>query len=183
MFVDNWLALCLRKLWTLAFSMGVLAVCAFADLAKAQSDADEIRGFPDVIDADVLRFGQQRVILWGVDAPERPQKCQLNGVFWGCYDAAKRQLQLLAGRGEVSCSFRGEPDPFGRRYGVCFSGGEDINAEMVSSGLALAFDEQADDYMLQMVEAITQSVGLWQAGVLFEEPWNFRRRENPGGLR
>ena len=112
MFVDNWLALCLRKLWTLAFSMGVLAVCAFADLAQAQSDADEIRGFPDVIDADVLRFGQQRVILWGVDAPERPQKCQLNGVFWGCYDAAKRQLQLLAGRGEVSCSFRGEPDPF-----------------------------------------------------------------------
>jgi endonuclease YncB( thermonuclease family) len=92
-------------------------------------------------------------------------------------------LQLLAGRGEVSCSFRGEPDPFGRRYGVCFSGGEDINAEMVSSGLALAFDEQADDYMLHMVEAITQSVGLWQAGVLFEEPWNFRRRENPGGLR
>ena len=183
MFVDIWPALRLLKLWTLAFSMGFLALAVAFNPAHAQSAEDEIRGFPDVIDADVLRFGQQRVILWGVDAPERPQKCQLNGSYWGCYDAAKRQLQLLAGRGEVVCSLRGEPDPFGRRYGVCSSGGEDLNAEMVTSGLALAFDEQADDYMLHMVEAITEGVGLWQAGVIFEEPWNFRRRENPGGLR
>ena len=59
----------------------------------------------------------------------------------------------------------------------------DLNAKMVTSGQALAFDEQTDDYMLQMVDAITEGVGLWQAGVLFEEPWNFRRRENPSGHR
>ena len=183
MFVDIRPALGLRELRTLAFSIGLLVLSLVSSPAQAQSAETEIRGFPDVIDADILKFGQQRVILWGIDAPERPQRCQLNGTFWGCYDTAKRQLQCLAGRGEVRCTYVGEPDPFGRRFGVCSSGGEDLNAKMVTSGLALAFDEQTDDYMLQMVDAITEGVGLWQAGVLFEEPWNFRRRENPSGHR
>ena len=36
---------------------------------------------------------------------------------------------------------------------------------------------------LQMLEAISAGVGLWQVGVTFEEPWIFRLRETPGGLR
>lgn len=138
---------------------------------------------PEVIDADILAFGTQRVILWGIDAPEKKQVCQMNDAAWGCYDAAKRQLQLLAGRGEVSCVYKGEPDPFGRRYGVCTSGGEDLNAEMVKAGMALAFEEQTDDYVVQMADAITAGVGLWQMGVNFLEPWEFRRHETPGGYR
>ena len=30
---------------------------------------------------------------------------------------------------------------------------------------------------------VTAGVGLWQVGVVFEEPWVFRRRETPGGYR
>lgn len=157
--------------------------CAMLGSAYAQSTETGVRGTAEVIDADVLKFGNQRVILWGVDAPERSQTCQLNGKLWGCYDAAFRQLQLLAGRGEVSCTYKSEPDPFGRRFGVCESGGQDLNAALVKSGLALAFVEQSEDYVVQMADAITASVGLWQTGVNFEEPWVFRRRENPGGFR
>lgn len=173
----------MRKFCILAFSISLAISVLGATNARAQSEATGISGIPEVIDADVLRFGQQRVILWGIDAPERPQRCRMNGTFWGCYDAAKRQLQLLAGRGEVTCTYRGEPDRLGRQYGVCTSGGQDINEEMVKAGLALAFREQSDDYLLQMVDAITAEVGLWQVGVEFEEPWEFRRRESPGGLR
>lgn len=167
-----------RKFWTLAFSMLVVA-----SSAMAQSDADAISGTPEVLDADILKFGQQRVILWGVDAPETRQVCQMDGVVWGCHDVAKRYLQLLAGRGEVVCHFKGDADPFGRRFGVCESGGQDLNAEMVKAGLALAFEEESSDYLPQMAEAIGASAGLWQPGVSFEEPWVFRRRETPGGYR
>jgi len=170
----------IRKLWTLAFSMAV--ACA-ATSASAQADATEIRGLAEVIDADILKFGEQRVILWGIDAPERRQTCQLNGETWGCYDVAFRHLQLLAGRGEVVCYFHGEPDPFGRRFGVCESGGEDLNAEMVKAGLALAYAAESDAYLEAMAEAITAGIGLWQVGAQFEEPWEFRRRETPGGFR
>lgn len=180
---DTGLAPRLRKFWILAFSMAAGLIGALTLPANAQTAEPDVTGIPEVIDADILRFGQQRVILWGVDAPERPQLCYANGAVWGCYDAAMRQLQLLAGRGEVSCSYRGDPDPFGRRYGVCRSAGEDLNAELVKAGLALAFEEQSDEYFPQMAEAIAAGVGLWQVGVTFEEPWIFRKRETRGGYR
>lgn len=171
------------KFSTLCFSIFVLGNVVNPSPARAQADATEIRGMAEVIDADILRFGTQRVILWGVDAPERRQTCQLNGGIWGCYDVAFRHLQLLAGRGEVVCYFHGDPDPFGRRFGICESGGQDLNAEMVRAGLALAFEDETDAYLAQMVEAIQAGAGLWQPGVKFEEPWAFRRRETPGGFR
>jgi endonuclease YncB( thermonuclease family) len=167
--------------------MAVLALAALGGAltgpAHAQSTDTGIRGTPEVIDADVLRFGTQRVILWAIDAPEMPQTCQLNGRLWGCHGVAFRHLQLLAGRGEVTCTYKSDPDPFGRRFGVCESGGQDLNAEMVRAGLALPFHEQSDEYDAAMADAITAGVGLWQLGVYFEEPWVFRRRENPGGYR
>ena len=184
---DNGRLARIRKSWTLALSMAVLAGAILSGpltgSAQAQANATETTGSPEVIDADVLKFGTQRVILWGVDAPEKNQTCQMNGQLWGCYDASFRYLQLLAGRGEVTCTYKSEPDPFGRRFGVCTSGGEDLNAEMVKAGMALAFDEQAEDYDAAMADAITAAVGLWQPGVKFEEPWKFRRRETPGGYR
>lgn len=177
----------IRKSWTLALSIVLLAGAAFCGAltgaADAQADATSITGTPEVLDADILKFGAQRVILWGIDAPESKQTCQLNGQLWGCYDVAFRYLQLLSGRGEVTCTYKSGPDPFGRRFGVCTSGGQDLNAEMVKAGMALAYDDQSDDYDGQMADAITAGVGLWQQGVKFEEPWVFRRRETPGGYR
>jgi endonuclease YncB( thermonuclease family) len=173
----------LRKFWKLVFSMAALCAFVGTDRASAEAQATEIRGMAEVIDADILTIGRQRVILWGIDAPERRQTCFLNSEIWGCYDVAFRQLQLLAGRGEVVCYFHGDPDPFGRRFGVCESGGADLNAEMVRLGLALAYEEETDAYLPQMAEAIAASVGLWQIGARFEEPWAFRRRETPGGFR
>jgi len=176
-----------RISWSLVLSIALLAAAvlcgAMTATAQAQSTDTGVSGIPEVIDADVLRFGQQRVILWGIDAPEKNQTCQLNGQLWGCYDASFRYLQLLAGRGEVTCTYKSDPDPFGRRFGVCESGGEDLNAAMVKAGMALAYDDQADDYDAAMADAITAGVGVWQPGVVFEEPWKFRRRETPGGYR
>jgi len=173
----------LCKFWTLVFSMAALCATAAGGQAAAQTGATDIRGMAEVVDADIIRLGNQRVILWGIDAPERKQTCRLNGELWGCYDVAFRHLQLLAGRGEVVCFLVGDPDPFGRRFGVCESGGTDLNAEMVKAGQALAYEEETDAYLPQMAEAIAAGVGLWQLGAQFEEPWVFRRRETPGGFR
>ena len=149
------------------------AAASFACQGPSHHDGDNLRC------ANVP--GSMR--LQGIDAPEMPQTCQLNGRLWGCHGVAFRHLQLLAGRGEVTCTYKSDPDPFGRRFGVCESGGQDLNAEMVRAGLAIPFHEQSDEYDAAMADAITAGVGLWQLGVYFEEPWVFRRRENPGGYR
>ncbi|GKY88283.1 thermonuclease family protein [Sinisalibacter aestuarii] len=146
-------------------------------------DGDEVSGMAEVIDADIIRVGTQRVILWGLDAPERSQFCYKDGDKWGCADAARRTLELLAGRGEVTCYLLGEPDPFNRRYGVCESGGVAINDEMVRRGMALALEEQSSDYVDAQIEAISEERGLWQLGVEFDAPWDFRRTNTPGGYR
>lgn len=159
----------------------VLAIAAAAP-ASAQ-EPDTVEGAARAIDADIIIVGKQRVILWGIDAPERSQYCIANSQKWGCFDAALRTMQNLAGRGAVRCLLVGEPDPFSRRYGVCESGGADLGAEMVKAGMALAYTEQSDDYVGMQSEAIAAGVGLWQVGVEFDEPWIWRKNNNPGGYR
>lgn len=164
----------------LGFTLALLMTPALAAAARA---GDEVSGPARVLDADILIIDKQRVILWGVDAPERSQTCGADGKLWGCYDAARRALELLSGRGEVRCTLTGEPDPFNRRFGVCMAGDEDIGAELIRQGLALAYSDQTDAYEAIQLEAITAGVGLWQPGVVFEEPWIFRLRNTPGGYR
>lgn len=163
----------------------MLAALALAGVAAqaASEPSGVVAGDARVIDADILIVGGERVILWGVDAPERSQACSLNGRVWGCYDAARRALESLAGRGAVSCTLLGEADPFGRRHGLCLSGDEDLAAELVRAGLALAYTEQTTEYEALQFEAIGAGVGLWQPGVIFEEPWDWRRSNTPGGYR
>lgn len=144
---------------------------------------DVITGLADVIDADIIRIGNQRVILWGLDAPERLQSCYKDGKKWGCYDASRRSLELLSGRGEVTCYLLGDPDPFNRRHGVCESGGTDINAEMVRRGMAVAWEDQSTDYIEIQLDAIIEERGLWAVGVEFQLPWEFRHYNTPGGQR
>ena len=151
--------------------------------ALAETPVEIVTGEARVIDADILIVAGKRIILWGLDAPERSQVCNLDSNEWGCYHVAKRTLEALAGRGEIQCTLVGEPDPFGRRHGVCTFGAEDLNAQMVRKGMALAFSEQTADYEPQQLEAITEGVGLWQPGAKLEEPWVWRRGHTPGGYR
>ena len=151
--------------------------------AAAETEAETISGEARVIDADILIVAGKRVILWGIDAPERSQTCRQDSTAFDCYNTAKRALETMAGRGAVQCTLTGEPDPFGRRFGVCNHGSDDLGAEMVKLGMALAFSEQSDDYADLQLQAITDGVGLWQPGVVFVEPWEWRRSHTPGGFR
>ncbi|MCB1518111.1 MAG: thermonuclease family protein [Hyphomicrobiaceae bacterium] len=151
--------------------------------AGSAEDVITISGPARVLDADILIVGNQRVILWGIDAPERGQTCILDARMWGCYDAAKRLLETLAARGNLDCYLVGDPDPFNRYYGVCEFNGEDIGAEMVRQGMALAYSTQTSDYEAVQLEAITAGKGLWQPGAQFQEPWLWRIQHTPGGYR
>jgi len=160
----------------------------FAAIAASAAPADDVKtrtieGPARAIDADVLMVGKQRVILWGIDAPERSQTCILDARKWGCYDAAKRLLETLASRGPVNCVLIGDPDPFNRYFGVCEANGDDIGAEMVRQGMALALLDQTKDYQDIQLEAIAAGKGLWQPGAQFQEPWLWRAHHTPGGYR
>ena len=163
--------------------LGALLALAMGAGAAAAQDGETLSGSGNMIDADILAIGKQRVILWGIDAPERSQSCQSGGSRYSCYEAATRELETILAGGDVSCTLMGERDPFGRLHGECKVGELSVNAEMVRRGFALAYLDQSDEYVPEEDEAKAAKVGLWQDGVKFDMPWEWRRVRTPGGFR
>jgi endonuclease YncB( thermonuclease family) len=163
--------------------LGALVAMAMGAGAALAQDGETLSGPGKMIDADILAIGNQRVILWGIDAPERSQPCQSGASNYSCHTAATRELETILSGGDVSCTLMGERDPFGRLHGECTVGDLSVNGEMVRRGFALAYRDQSEEYAPQEEEAKAAKVGLWQDGVEFEMPWVWRKTKTPGGFR
>ena len=155
-----------------------LAALALISAVSGVTAEEVVSGAAKVVDADIIMVEKQRVILWAVDAPERPQKCFVGDLLWDCYGAARQALGELLASGEASCTLTpGEPDKFNRRYGVCISAGKDVGAELVRLGMARAYVEQGPDYMAQEEEAKVAAIGVFQVGAKVDAPWDWRKTD------
>ena len=167
--IGDWMAT-MRILPLLALGL-LMFLPAPAPLAQ---DANTASGTAEAIDADIIKIDNLRIILWGVDAPDRNQTCTQGSELYPCYANAMQALTALVAPGAVICTLKGAPDPFHRRFGVCKAGDTDINAEMVKQGMAFAFTPQASDYAAAETAAKAAKIGLWQDGVAAEQPWLWR---------
>jgi endonuclease YncB( thermonuclease family) len=163
-------------------SLGALLLLP-ADKTSAHAT---LSGPARVIDGDTLDIDGRRVRLEGIDAPETGQTCgrRLFGT-WDCGKASARALQKLVAGRELSCENRGT-DKYGRMLGVCFVGGEDVNAVMVREGLAWAFVKYSQSYVPEEAEARAHRLGVWQgsaepAWVYREKRWTGAAEEAPRG--
>ena len=148
----------------------------------ALAQDDMVSGPARTVDADIIMVGTQRVILWGVDAPERDQLCAVGDRKWACWDGAKQALDDILARGDATCTLTGSADPFGRRHGTCTINGEDVGEAFVSTGMGRAHVEQTDMYLAAEEAAKASHLGVWQEGAKVDDPWVWRKR-NPGGFR
>jgi endonuclease YncB( thermonuclease family) len=119
--------------------LSMLAPALLATAAAAAEPGGTITGTASVIDGDTFAIGDQRVRLWGVDAPEGSQVCQRNGQSWECGDDAAAALEALLNGQEVACT-EVDRDRYGRTVATCMVGGQDIGAAMVRQGWALDFE-------------------------------------------
>ena len=127
-----------------------------------------------VVDGDTLDVNGQRIRLEGIDAPETAQTCGgSDGGSWPCGTAASKALRALVANADVTCDSRGH-DKYGRMLGVCFADGQDINARMVTNGLAWAFVKYSAIYVAEEKQARTARLGVWQGTA--EAPWDFRHK-------
>lgn len=125
-----------------------------------------------VIDGDTLDVADVRYRLHGIDAPEAGQSCEsAKGNQWNCGEASIEKLEALIKGQNVRCEARGN-DVYGRVLGVCFAGNIDVNAMMVSSGMAWAFRRYSTDYVTLEEKAQSLSVGIWQAPT--QAAWDYR---------
>ncbi|MBN1240235.1 MAG: thermonuclease family protein [Gammaproteobacteria bacterium] len=150
-----------------------LAMLLSALLACSCGRAEQVVGRADVIDGDGLQLGELTVRLFGIDAPEGQQSCRREGRAWACGEASARKLRELVNGRVVTCEPR-DVDSYGRIVAVCRTGGIDVNAALVESGLALAYRRFSDDYVPAEETARRRRAGMW-AGE-FEPPWEWRQR-------
>ena len=121
-------------------------------MVSSAAASAQIAGQATVTDGDSLQVSGHRIRLFGIDAPESRQTC-------------------VAGR-PVACAER-DRDRSGRIVAVCRVDGHDINAWMVSRGMAVAYRKDSRAYVAQERSAKAARRGLWRGD--FIAPWDWRR--------
>ena len=152
-----------------ALVFALLLVFSAIGPASAQ---DLIVGVASVIDGDTIEIHDQRIRLFGIDAPESSQLCvRTTGERWRCGQQASFALADRIGRATVSCQPR-DLDRYGRVVAVCFKGNEDLNRWMVANGWAVAFRRYSLDYVSDEAAARRGQINIWSGE--FEMPWDWR---------
>lgn len=138
----------------------------------APAAAGTLTGPAQVIDGDGLMVAGREIRLHGIDAPEWKQKCQdAGGRDWPCGATAKAVLESLVAGRTVACVQEAR-DGYGRVVATCFLDGQNLNAELVRRGMALAYRKYSGRYVADEAEASTARQGVW-AGT-FTPPWEWR---------
>lgn len=127
-----------------------------------------------IIDGDTLILGEQRHRLFGIDSPERNQRCNRDDeTSWDCGQLATEHLQVLVAEQAVHCNeVPDTQDRYGRQISRCYAGNIELNEAMVSSGYAWAFRRYSSDYIAAEEHARSQGLGVWQAPT--DTPWHIR---------
>ncbi len=153
--------------------MRALALFAALLLLASPGLAQDITGPARVIDGDTIHVAGQRIRLHGIDTPETRQTCGLDGRVVRCGREATAALRRLSDDEPVSCQER-DVDRYGRIVAVCFNTeGQDLGAELVREGWALAYRKYSLDYVDEEQKAKAGKAGLWSMD--FVEPWEWRR--------
>ena len=138
----------------------------------------DIIGIPKITDGDTIVINDIRIRFTGSDAPEsyffgKTQTClDEDGNEWECGKAATKKLKQLINNQTVRCTDEGQ-DRFGRTLGICFVGDMDLQAEMVKSGMAVAYLRYSTRYEQEQNFAKKTKVGMWRGE--FQEPETWRR--------
>ena len=151
----------------------------FFSLLGTNVSAD-IVGKAKITDGDTIVINDIRIRFTGSDAPEsyffgKTQTClDAEGNEWECGNAATQKLIELIGNQKVRCTDEGQ-DRYGRTLGICYVGDMDLQAEMVKSGMAVAYLRYSDRYEREQNYAKKVKAGMWAGEFLEPEVW---RREN-----
>ena len=131
----------------------------------------------EIVDGDTLRIDGQRIRLWGFDAPERRQYCQINDREEPIGQEATTALREILDAGSLRCQLRQRQDRNGRPVKECWAGAISIGEAMVRSGWAWAVPHFSKDlYLPAQEEAERENRGVWAGRGHCEAPARYRQK-------
>ena len=140
-----------------------------------------ISGIAKVIDGDTIKIKNNKIRLFGIDAPEGKQKCQKPWLsisfltFKKNYQCGKISTNILKNKINnkfIICKSTNK-DRYNRFIAECYKDKKNINRWMVLNGYAVAYRKYSKKFVSQENLAKKDKLGLW-AGT-FEMPWDWRK--------
>ena len=141
-----------------------------------------ISGLAKVIDGDTIIIDKKKIRFFGIDAPEKSQKCKkawLSISFltfnkdYFCGEISTDKLKNKINNKFIICKWKNK-DRYKRLIAECFKDKTNINAWMVRYGHAVAYRKYSKRYIVQENLAKKDKLGLWSG--TFEMPWDYRKK-------
>ena len=169
-----------KKLIILIIISIIFFILTYIDVRS--ENINKISGFAKVVDGDTIKINSKKIRLYGIDAPEKKQKCKkiyLTISFMSftkdymCGEVSTQKLIKKINKQKLNCNIL-DVDRYKRLIGECFKRNINLNSWMVSNGFAVAYRKYSKKYVSDEINAKNNKLGIWQGK--FEMPWDYRRK-------
>ena len=169
-----------KKLIILIIISSIFFILTYNDVRS--ENINKISGFAKVVDGDTIKINSKKIRLYGIDAPEKKQKCKKTYLTisfmsftkdYMCGEVSTQKLIKKINKQKLNCNIL-EVDRYKRLIGECFKRNINLNSWMVSNGYAVAYRKYSKKYVSDEINAKNNKLGIWQGK--FEMPWDYRRK-------
>jgi endonuclease YncB( thermonuclease family) len=169
-----------KKLIILIIISSIFFILTYNDVRS--ENINKISGFAKVVDGDTIKINSKKIRLYGIDAPEKKQKCKKTYLTisfmsftkdYMCGELSTQKLIKKINKQKLNCNIL-DVDRYKRLIGECFKRNINLNSWMVSNGYAVAYRKYSKKYVSDEINAKKNKLGIWQGK--FEMPWDYRRK-------
>ena len=169
-----------KKLIILIIISSIFFILTYNDVRS--ENINKISGFAKVVDGDTIKINSKKIRLYGIDAPEKKQKCKKTYLTisfmsftkdYMCGEVSTQKLIKKINNQKLNCNII-DVDRYKRLIGECFKRNINLNSWMVSNGYAVAYRKYSKKYVTDEINAKNNKLGIWQGK--FEMPWDYRRK-------
>ena len=117
--------------------LGLIILVLAGTLQIANAGPKNFTGVPRIVDGDTVQFGDVKLRIEGIDAPQTDQLClDKAGARWNCGVTAREQLKELAAKKSWKCDVV-RMSAHGRLVASCRVDTEDVALQMIRNGWAM----------------------------------------------
>ena len=169
-----------KKFIILIIISSIFFILTYNDVRS--ENINKISGFAKVVDGDTIKINSKKIRLYGIDAPEKKQKCKKTYLTisfmsftkdYMCGEVSTEKLIKKINKQKLNCNIL-DVDRYKRLIGECFKRNINLNSWMVSNGYAVAYRKYSKKYVSDEINAKNNKLGIWQGK--FEMPWDYRRK-------
>ncbi len=167
-------------------SLSLFSIILFSSIITSAISFEKIIiGKALVTDGDTIKINDQKIRLFGIDAPETKQFCKevyLSFLIFNfkrdykCGEKSTNALKKKIKNKKIRCLIQDKKDRYKRNIGICYLKRQDINSWLVKNGYAIAYRRYSKKYIIDEQYAEDNKLGIWQG--TFMEPEKWRRIMN-----